>query len=160
MAAAVEAAEAERAALQADAAALARRLGDLNEGLARKVCARRKGERERVARVLGGRGRRAKGMGGEWARVAGRGGTGEKGAGVGRRGVSLARSRSHFFPLPFPSLQVADRAQFESVLSQAEGAYAKILESAQALVAVLRHEAGSGRGGGGGGGAVAVGGGG
>ena len=101
-------------------------------------------------------------MGGEWARVAGRGGTGEKGgrSGVGRRGVSLARSRSHFFPLPFPSLQVADRAQFESVLSQAEGAYAKILESAQALVAVLRHEAGSGRGGGGGGGAVAVGGGG
>lgn len=37
MAAAVEAAEGERAALQADAAALARRLGDVNESLARKV---------------------------------------------------------------------------------------------------------------------------
>jgi len=37
--AAVEAAEEEKAALQAEAAALARRLGDVTEALARKVCA-------------------------------------------------------------------------------------------------------------------------
>lgn len=37
VAAAVEAAEEEKAALQAEAAALARRLGDVNESLARKV---------------------------------------------------------------------------------------------------------------------------
>lgn len=36
--AAVEVAEAERCTLQAESASLARRIADLNEGLARKVC--------------------------------------------------------------------------------------------------------------------------
>ena len=58
---------------------------------------------------------------------------------VGRRGVSLNPTRP---ALTLSHFQTADRAQFESVLAQAEGAYAKILESAQALVAVLRVEAG------------------
>jgi hypothetical protein len=59
----------------------------------------------------------------------------------------------HLSPLhpSIPSIpthpKVADRSQFESVLAQAEAAYAKILESAQALVAVLRTEAGGRAGG-------------
>jgi hypothetical protein len=73
---------------------------------------------------------------------------------AGRRGghtpsppsLSLCPTPTHLSPLStLQPNQVADRAQLESVLAQAEGAYAKILESAQALVAVLRTEAGGRR---------------